>query len=823
MPPQPARISARFRGLVAGIPLAFHRSMRWKSGDRVIVRSEDWRVLQKTTFAECEAIDVASEDRDGMKRTFLLPFDIATRAPPRRPAVVTARRWCQAVAAAVAESFPFGGLRFCPSSIRLLPYQLEPALAIFRHGATRLLIADEVGLGKTVEAGLIVREVIGEGHIARVLILVPASLRDQWQHELASLFGIEAIAADAGWLQRSSGTLPADVNPWSLPGVYLASTDFVKRPEALHPLEAVRWDLLVQDEAHGATPGSHRRAAVHALACRARRVVLLTATPHAGDEHQFEELCGTGRVGERETLVCFRRSREDVHPLGEPVKRRVMRVQLTSAERAVHRELEAYCSRLWASSADRARSNPALLATILRKRALSSIGSLAQSLQRRLLLMDSPLPAAVQLWLPLEDDDRASMEDEASDEVLGGRGLGEVGEERRRIEGILEAAASIARAESKVLMLRRLLKRIREPAIVFSEYRDTVERLRRALAGDGHRVLVLHGGLGATERRAVVADFNRGGALLVATDAASEGLNLHHGCRLVVHFELPWTPMRLHQRCGRVNRIGQRRTVHEIALVANDTAEQMVIAPLVRREGRASRFSGGTLLARLSEEQVAAQVLAGTAVAPSSLESRMPEDVIGLDLRHEAEAERLGLLRRLRPLQYPGNDGRPLLPVARGRRSRIWTMTVLVTIREGTGALIEQETVAIAAVPRADDRLWPRAPRKELAEMVNRLGAEVAGRFRSRICSRLKEVAGMHARVRRSTHQRNTAIERQMRSAARELVQAGLFDRVPVRTADRRGLWHPDGDVSAAAGFEAAKSMLKARVRVSGVLCGSLE
>ena len=150
---QAARISAGFRALVAGIPLAFHRSMRWESGDRVIVRSEGWRVLQKTSFAECEAIDVASEDRAGMKRTFLLPFDIATRLPPRRPAAVTARRWCQAVAAAVAESFPFGGLRFCPSSIRLLPYQLEPALAIFRHGATRLLIADEAGLGKTVEAG----------------------------------------------------------------------------------------------------------------------------------------------------------------------------------------------------------------------------------------------------------------------------------------------------------------------------------------------------------------------------------------------------------------------------------------------------------------------------------------------------------------------------------------------------------------------------------------------------------------------------------------------------------------------------------------------
>lgn len=107
--------------------------------------------------------------------------------------------------------------------------------------------------------------------------------------------------------------------------------------------------------------------------------------------------------------------------------------------------------------------------------------------------------------------------------------------------------------------------------------------------------------------------------------------------------------------------------------------------------------------------------------------------------------------------------------------------------------------------------------------MVNRLGAEVAGRLRSRTGRRLKEVAAMYARLRRSTHQRNAAIERQVRSAARELVQAGLFDRVPLRTPDRRGMWQPDGEASAPAAFEAATSMLRARVRMSGVLCGSLE
>ena len=798
--------------------------MRWESGDRAIVRSEDWRVLQSTTFADCVALDVASEDRAGIRRTFLLPFDVAVRVPPTRVTRVKTRRWCQTLAATMSEAFPFGGLRCCPSTVRLLPYQLEPALAVSRHGATRLLIADEVGLGKTVEAGLIVREVIGAGHAARVLVLVPASLRDQWRRELATLFAVTAMDADSDWLRRSTETMTAEVNPWSVPGVYLASTDFVKRPEALHPLEAVRWDLLVVDEAHAATPGSHRRAAVHALACRSRRVVLLTATPHAGDESQFEELCATGRVDEQETLVCFRRSRADIHSFDEPVKRRVLRVRLSTAERQVHRELEHYSSRLWTSSASPANGNPALLATILRKRALSSTESLVHSLRRRLLLMGAPPVAATQLWLPLqeENDDCGPLEDEAPDQVLGGRGLGEVGEERARIERILEAATPIA-DERKVLVLRRLLTRIREPAIVFSEYRDTVDRLRQVLASDGHRVLVIHGDLGAAERRAAVAEFNRGAAVLVATDAASEGLNLQYACRLVIHFELPWSPMRLHQRCGRVNRIGQRRTVHEIALVADDTAEQLVIDPLLRRESRASRFSGATLLARLSEAQVAARVLAGTPIAESSLECPRPSGVIPLDLRREAEAEaaRLELLRRLHPLQ-PATRSRPVLPVAVYRRCHEVvdvTIGVIATVWDRAQGVIEQQFLALSARLRA-----PRGPgrlrsKRELAELVRRLEPEVSAWLRGPTGRRLREVRTMHEAVRRVADRRDAAIERQARSAARELVQAGLFDRVPVRRPEQPGLWQVPGEMPA--GRSTGKPLVRARVRVRAVRCGS--
>jgi superfamily II DNA or RNA helicase len=803
--------------------------MSWESGDRVIVRGEHWRVLRTSSFADCGALDLASQDRPGTNRTFLVPFDRPRRASPPRLTMVSTRRWREEVAGMVADSFPYGGLRFCPPTIRLLPYQLEPALAVFRHGATRLLIADDVGVGKTVEAGLIVREVAGAGPAARILILVPASLKDQWQQELRTLFAIEAVDAGAAWLHKSSVELPPDVNPWSLPGIYLASTDFVKRPEALRPLEDVRWDLLVLDEAHATTPGSHRRAAVHALACRARLVVLLTATPHAGDDRQFEDLCGTGSVDSSESIVCFRRSRADVLPDAVPCRSRVIRVRISDAERRLHRELESYTARLWVSAAGRADTNPALLATILRKRALSSAASLVRSLRRRLRLMeDTAAEDEIQLWLPLDqDEERGQVEDLPDDGIIGGAGLGDEVEERVRIERILEAAEPACASESKVRGLLRLLRRVHEPAIVFTEYRDTADRLRDVLEDGGQRVIVLHGGLTGAERRTAIAGFNSGGALLVATDAASEGLNLQRRCRLVIHFELPWTPLRLHQRCGRVNRIGQTKPVHEVALVADDTAERLVIVPLVRRAGTAGRFGSGSLTAQLPELSVSERVLAGVHhVSSPAVDEPLPRSLVTIDLRDEAAAEatRLELLRRVRRRSPPGPGGPPMVPAAGpGREARssaaALTLVATTTIRDRMGAPLEELTVAISGpLSGAQWRSSRAAARRQLGLLLERIGPRLLRRLSRRTGSRLSAVRGMHEHVRRAVGQRETAIEGSLHSAARDLVQAGLFDRLALRGVSRRA----GGQVFEPHDAGRERMILRARVRVRAVLCGRL-
>ena len=768
--------------------------MTWSSGDRIIVRGADWRVLRAVRFSDCEALDLAGE-RSTTTRTLLLPFDRPRSPSLPRYRVVSRQRWAREVGAQLRSTYPFGGLRYCPHAIRLLPYQLEPALAVFRHGALRVLVADDVGLGKTVEAGLIVNEIARTNPNAHVLILCPAAIRDQWAQELSTLFDLEAIPADSAWLRRAARELPHDVNPWSVPGTYLASADFIKRPEALRPLEDVRWDLLVVDEAHMATPASHRLAAIHAVARRSYRVVLLTATPHSGDEEQFAALCGLGAEAGAPAVVMFRRSRADTPFGNDPPRSTILPVTLTAAEQTCHRLLESYTERLWRESSGRPDSRAHLVATLFRKRALSSLHCLLLSVRRRLQLLAEPGPATSQLLLPLFDEEDLGQ-DAPGDEVLGVDGLCDKKGEQDALRAIAAAAAA-AGIESKERVLLRLLRRAAEPAIVFTEYRDTAEHLADVLIRAGHRTAMLHGGLPRHERAAVLADFPRGG-LLVATDAASEGLNLQHNCRLVVHFELPWAPLRLHQRRGRVYRIGQVRRVHEIALVANDTCEQFVLRPLMERARRASTVTSQTVAAQFSESRVAAHVMGG---AP--LEQPPPQsppgscDTTSMDLRSDAlaEAERLLLLRRAQGCgTRPRNSATPqraVVPVSAARpgsATATLTLVVIVTIRDRANAAVERLPLVVAL--HSHRVQWRRdsasALRRQVSRALDDVRDGVASFVDGLIGERVSRLDPMSVSAAAALGKRHLEMQVALRSAARELVQAGLFDRRAMRAAGAR-------------------------------------
>ena len=489
------------------------------------------------------------------------------------------------------------------ANIDILPHQLEPALAVVRHGARRILLADAVGLGKTIEAGLVLAELRARSALDRVLVLAPPGLCDQWCTELTERFGLDAVVADAGWLRSLRPVLPVSLNPWSVPGIRVASFDFAKRPEVRRSIEHVSWDAVIVDEAHVAAGDSERRAAAHAFASRARFALLLTATPHSGDTRTFHALCGIGALTAGEPLVMFRRDREEA---GLARKRRVHvhRVRPAPTELAVRRQLDAYVRAVWARRTGPEGRDARLAMIVLLKRSLSGMGPLRRSLAARLeRLGTAPDAADVQLPLLWDEGDEADAEPAA---VLSAPGFDDRHEERRVLREIAASAASAEAHDSKRRALIRILKRVREPAIVFTEYRDTLDALRDVA---GAETAILHGAMDRFERAAAVSRFNGGGArVLLATDAAGEGLNLQQRCRLAINLELPWNPMRLEQRIGRVDRIGQRHTVHAINLLASGTVEAGILARLARRLDRARHTVGAIedVLGRSDERVMAA-------------------------------------------------------------------------------------------------------------------------------------------------------------------------------------------------------------------------
>ena len=555
-------------------------------GETVRIRDERWLVTRQTPGADASVLEVRGRDRSNRdaRAAFLLPFELVERlGSDRSVRRVAPGRWKRHARAMLSEATPSWQSLRTPlrARISLLPFQLEPALAVTHGMAVRILIADEVGLGKTIQAALVIAEILERTHHGRALVVAPAALIDQWQAELGERFGLDAWHADSGSVARA-GAAWGTANPWAGRPVTIASIDFIKRPEVMRSLEGLVWDAVIFDEAHGLSGRSDRALAAGALAGRARTVVLLTATPHSGDDRAFESLRGIGDLGDGFPLLTFRRTRRD---LGFAISRRTssLRVALSVGEREMHRTLEAYARRVRAERGPGA--DPAhLVMAVLARRACSSAWSLARSIERRIALLASDsAPAMAQLRLPLFE---LSADEEPGAE-LSAPGLDDRNEERRWLEHVLSLAVRAEPGESKLRVLTRLLRRVQEPAIVFTEYRDTLMRIASALQ---HLAPVtLHGGLTATERRDHLQAFQSGAArLLLATDAASEGLNLQQRCRLVINLELPWTPLRLEQRIGRVERIGQSRRVHAVHLLAADTAEESSVRRLRVRADRAS-------------------------------------------------------------------------------------------------------------------------------------------------------------------------------------------------------------------------------------------
>lgn len=543
----------------------------------------------------------------------------------------------QAYAFGIAYEFdPYFGLSI--SRVDPLPHQLE---AVYDHllklARVRFLLADDAGAGKTIMAGLLLRELKLRGLAERVLIVCPANLAFQWQRELKEKFDERFLVLKGADIRDQFG-----VNQWMEQKGIITSLDLAKRDDILPGLRQVHWDLTIVDEAHRMswTPPARkteRYALGELLRDTSDHFLLLTATPHKGDPANFslflqlldedayadvrsiEEAMGRRRAPfylrrTKEAMVYFPERQADGTWAAQHIfTRRIPHTvdfQIDGAEFELYRTITRFVkqqSTLAAARDDpRARAVGFLMA-LYQRRLASSTRAVRRSLENRARRLGDGIKHAqdmVKLAPPnLPDPDELDEMDEAErqriEEMLEAitlaRNAHEVQEEIDQLRDLADQAKAVEEegSEAKLSRLRRLLQDegfFTEPdkrLLIFTEFKDTLEYLVERLQAMGFRVGYIHGGMKPGSRdepgtRIYAEQQFREGAIqvLTATEAAGEGINLQC-CHILFNYDIPWNPNRLEQRMGRIHRYGQHQDCLIFNFVATNTIEGRVLQRLL--------------------------------------------------------------------------------------------------------------------------------------------------------------------------------------------------------------------------------------------------
>jgi superfamily II DNA or RNA helicase len=501
-----------------------------------------------------------------------------------------------------------GASRLAPalaqSAVDLNPHQIEAAaFALASMPTGGCVLADEVGLGKTVEAGLVLAQLAAEGR-GRILILVPASLRAQWRAELSSKFGLDSTVVD-GVSARAAEKHGAKPNPFDAGGIVIASHPFAAL--RAHEVERVPWDLCVIDEAHrlrNAYRRDHKTGQALRKALRKCPKLLLTATPLQNDvmellglaafiddallgtEDAFRLQFATGELTEdkaadlKERLapVFIRTLRRQVKEYVKFTARRSLVEDFapTAEEQSLYDRVSEYLRRDDAMAIPQSRR--ALLVLVYRKILASSTFALSHTLAKLADSLEGKLAGAecaaqADAFLDLsgfeEEAEEWSGSDRDDGKPRGAAAVTKMRDELAELRACAKLAASIqsnAKGDALVRGLDRAFTVARacgwpQKAVVFTEFRRTQDYLAKLLEGRGYSVTCLSGDSGGPDKRqGLVEDFRNRTQILLMTEAGAEGLNLQF-CNLVVNFDLPWNPQRVEQRIGRCHRYGQQRDV----------------------------------------------------------------------------------------------------------------------------------------------------------------------------------------------------------------------------------------------------------------------
>ena len=443
--------------------------------------------------------------------------------------------------------------------VERFPHQHRAALRIMRDLGGRGLLADEVGLGKTIEAGIVLKEYLLRGLVRTVLVLVPASLVEQWHEELREKFELDFTV--------SRGAEGA----WGQSNLIIASLETARHQRHRQRVRHANYDLVVVDEAHRLR--NHLTLGwkfVNELG--ARYLLLLTATPVQNDLRELYNLVTLIRPGAVGTFAQFKREfmvsgdrlrPQNVEKLRELLSNVMVRsqraqthikfpkrhvitipVELEEPEADLYADVSDFVIRTIQSGDEKVRQQWYFTLVVLQKEMGSSTAAAAGTLRR------------------LADRARPGLETSRLNDLA------------KRAEGIHES--------KKVKALVQLLKGLKEKAIVFTQFRGTQELLADALADAGLSAVLYHGEQDWQEKEEALETFRTKVPFLISTEAGGEGRNLQF-CHHVVNYDLPWNPMRVEQRIGRVHRLGQTSDVYIHNLVARGTIESYVIEILEKK------------------------------------------------------------------------------------------------------------------------------------------------------------------------------------------------------------------------------------------------
>ena len=519
-------------------------------------------------------------------------------------------------------------LSLAGNRIDVTPHQVEAAHEILTSHDQRYLLADEVGLGKTIEAGIVIEELMARGRAERVLIVTPASLKLQWQEEMKDKFDQDYVVYDRDYVDAISRS-NASETIWEHDDLIITSIDFAKQEaetggeeDMLEPLQRAEWDIAIFDEAHhltarrdtdGQKRTTQRYKVGEAVSQNADSLLFLTGTPHKGKSDQFYfmvDLIEPYRFENEHNItpealddLMIRRLKSNPnmrHSDGSPMfpdkQIDTLSVEFTDEEHTLYRDITEYLRDYYRLGEEQTSNTAGFSMVIYQKRLVSSIRAIQRSLERRKSVLKQggrdQLSQVVRSLLDqyrdrpetLTEAQRQRVEDE-----LEKFSTGQDPEQRRKelevVEELIQRAKQIE-VDSKADRLRTAITNLldRKPdekVLVFTEYTDTLEYLRDEVLSD-FDIAQIHGGLAQSQRREQVEKFRSEANVMLATDAAREGINLQFA-HIMVNYDLPWNPIRIDQRMGRLHRYGQDEQVNIYNLFVEDTRESDILEQLVEK------------------------------------------------------------------------------------------------------------------------------------------------------------------------------------------------------------------------------------------------